>query len=260
MIFGGEFVNGIDLADISLWLFTLFFFGLIFYLRREDRREGYPLERDTDGKLEDEGVFWYAPKKTFTLPHNRGTVSVPHGKRDERNHAMARTAVWPGAPYQPNGDPMKASVGPGSFAEREDVEDLTDDGRQRIAPLRVDGRIYVAKDSPNPVGMTVYGGDGKPAGTIVDVWVDRSEAIIRYLEVDVGMDGVSTRVLLPVPFAKINGRRKRVDVDAIFAEHFVDAPKTASPDSITRLEEDKVSAYYGGGKLYAHHTRTESFI
>ncbi|MEM9842223.1 MAG: photosynthetic reaction center subunit H, partial [Pseudomonadota bacterium] len=40
MIFGGEFVQGIDLVDVSLWLFTLFFFGLIFYLRREDRREG----------------------------------------------------------------------------------------------------------------------------------------------------------------------------------------------------------------------------
>ncbi|MEO1136842.1 MAG: hypothetical protein AAFW68_09570, partial [Pseudomonadota bacterium] len=54
-------VSGIDLVDISLWAFTLFFFGLIFYLRREDRREGYPLELDTSGKEEDAGVFWYAP-------------------------------------------------------------------------------------------------------------------------------------------------------------------------------------------------------
>ncbi|TXM99400.1 photosynthetic reaction center subunit H, partial [Methylobacterium sp. WL103] len=27
-----------------LYAFFLFFFGLVFWLRREDRREGYPLE------------------------------------------------------------------------------------------------------------------------------------------------------------------------------------------------------------------------
>ncbi len=258
MNFGGEFVTGIDLVDISLWLFTLFFFGLIFYLRREDRREGYPLERDTDGELEDDGVIWYAPKKTFTLPHKRGTVSVPHGRRDQRDLALARTAVWPGAPFQPTGDPMRDAVGPASYAEREDIEDLTDDGRQRIAPLRVDGHIYVAEGSPNPVGMTVYGGDGKPAGEVVDVWVDRSEAIIRYLEVNIGKDGMADHVLLPIPFANISKGRNRVDVDAIFAHHFAGVPKSKSPTSVTRLEEDKIAGYYGGGKLYASPARTES--
>jgi len=258
MMFDGEFVAGIDMVDLALWGFTIFFFGLIFYLRREDRREGYPLERDTDGKLEDEGVVWYAPKKTFTLPHNRGTVSVPHGKRDTRKHAMARTAAWPGAPYQPTGDPMRDGVGPASYAERDDVADLTDDGRNRIAPLRADGHIYVAEDSPNPVGMTVYGGDKKPVGDIVDVWVDRSEAIIRYLEVNIGSDGMANNVLLPMPFVKVDKRRKRVDVDAIFAKHFAGVPKLKSPDSVTRLEEDMIAGYYAGGKLYAHPARTES--
>ncbi|MEL7454246.1 MAG: hypothetical protein AAGJ50_12835, partial [Pseudomonadota bacterium] len=44
MIFGGEYVDGIDLVDISLWLFTIFFIGLVFYLQAESRREGYPEE------------------------------------------------------------------------------------------------------------------------------------------------------------------------------------------------------------------------
>lgn len=34
----------IDGAQIALYAFWLFFFGLIIYLRREDKREGYPLE------------------------------------------------------------------------------------------------------------------------------------------------------------------------------------------------------------------------
>jgi photosynthetic reaction center H subunit len=33
-----------DAAQIALYGFWLFFFGLIVYLRREDKREGYPLE------------------------------------------------------------------------------------------------------------------------------------------------------------------------------------------------------------------------
>ncbi|MHA7870931.1 MAG: photosynthetic reaction center subunit H [Hyphococcus sp.] len=257
MIFGGEFVSGIDLVDISLWTFTLFFFGLIFYLRREDRREGYPLETDTGGKLEDAGVFWYAPKKTFHLPHNRGTVTVPHGPRDTRKHALARTAPWPGAPYQPTGDPMRDGVGPASFAVREDVRDLTDDGRSRIAPFRLGDGFEIAKEDADPRGMTVYGGDRKAAGKVVDVWVDRSEAIVRYLEVDIGSEGMVNNVLLPMPFAKINKERRRVDVDAIFAKHFDGVPKTKDADSITRLEEDQIAGYYGGGKLYATPSRTE---
>ncbi len=257
MMFDSEFYRDIDMVSVYLWAFTLFFIGLIFYLRREDRREGYPLEKDTDGKLEDQGVIWYPPKKTFTLPHNRGTVTVPHGKRDERKHALKRSAVWPGAPYLPTGDPMRDAVGPASYAEREDVPDLTNDGRNRIVPLRVDGHIYVAESSPNPVGMTVYGGDGAPAGEVVDVWVDRAEAVIRYLEVKLGGDGEAAHVLAPIPFVLISKKRNRVDVEAIFAKHFAGVPKTKSPDSITRLEEDMIAGYYAGGKLYATPSRTE---
>jgi len=33
-----------DFAQICVYLFWFFFAGLIYYLRREDKREGYPLE------------------------------------------------------------------------------------------------------------------------------------------------------------------------------------------------------------------------
>ena len=39
----------IDVASIAIWLFWVFFFGLIYYLRREDHRYGYPLENDAGG-------------------------------------------------------------------------------------------------------------------------------------------------------------------------------------------------------------------
>ena len=36
----------IDVAQLVLYGFWIFFAGLIIYLRREDKREGYPLESD----------------------------------------------------------------------------------------------------------------------------------------------------------------------------------------------------------------------
>jgi photosynthetic reaction center H subunit len=42
-------VEYIDFAQITVYLFWLFFAGLIIYLRREDKREGYPLESDRKG-------------------------------------------------------------------------------------------------------------------------------------------------------------------------------------------------------------------
>ena len=42
---------GIDFASISIILFFIFFTLLIIYLRREDRREGYPLEEDPSGRV-----------------------------------------------------------------------------------------------------------------------------------------------------------------------------------------------------------------
>ena len=40
----GAITASIDVAQVTLYLFWLFFAGLLIYLRREDKREGYPLE------------------------------------------------------------------------------------------------------------------------------------------------------------------------------------------------------------------------
>ena len=91
---------------------------------------------------------------------------------------------------------------------------------------------------------------------ITDVWVDRSETIIRYLEVNAG----GRRVLLPLTFARIDKARGTVNVKAIFGAQFSGVPATASADQVTLLEEDKICAYYGAGTLYAHPSRTEPLL
>lgn len=257
MIFGGEFVTGIDLVDVSLWIFCLFFLWLVFWLDRESHREGFPTEQDETGLPEHEGILFKPPAKTYLLPHGRGQVTVPPGEGDKRDLALKRTAPWAGSPFEPTGDPMKDGVGPASYAEREDVPDLTNDGRPRIVPFSAGDGYTVAELDADPRGMDVYGADNVKGGVVTDLWVDRSEAIIRYLEVNTGSTEAPHSVLLPVPFAVIKGSKQRVDVDAVFGHHFKDVPTTKDASSVTRLEEDKISGYYGGGKLYAEPDRLE---
>jgi len=259
----GEFVTGIDLVDILLALFTVFFLGLVLYLQREGMREGYPLESDDDrGRVDTATPVFYPQPKTFRLMHGRGDLTYSYGPRDTRELALKRTAPWPGAPYVPTGDPMTDGVGPASYAERADYPDLALSGAPRIVPFREVPDYYVPKNTSDPRGMTVYGADGQRAGEVVDLWVDRSEAIIRYFEVTVdGTGEVPRRVLLPVPFAvKRGGRRPGIHVEAINASHFAQVPTTKLPTSVTRLEEDKIAGFFGGGKLYANAKRQEPFL
>ncbi len=259
----GEFVTGIDLVDILLALFVVFFLGLVLYLQREGMREGYPLESDDGrGRLDTATPVFYPQPKTFRLMHGRGDQTYSYGPRDTRELALERTAPWPGAPSVPTGDPMVDGVGPASYAERADYPDLTLAGEPRIAPFRVSPGYVVPEDTADPRGMAVYGADGKRAGEVVDLWVDRSEALIRYFEVAVDGTGETPRhVLLPVPFAdKRGGRRPGIHVEAILAEHFAKVPVTREPASVTRREEDRISGFYGGGKLYATAKRQEPVL
>lgn len=253
------FNGGLDVTEWVLYGFFLFFAGLIIYLRREDRREGYPLEDDATGRRESEGgLLFTAQPKVFRLPHNAGTVSKPDGSRDSDDLKARRTAAWSGAPLEPVGDPLQAGVGPGAYANRAKTPDLMLHGAPRVVPLRVAADFYLDKRDPDPRGMNVVAADNVVAGTVSDVWVDRSEYLIRYLEVQ--LPNSAKRVLVPMPMAVIQGGRKRVKVNALLASQFGNAPQLSNPDQITRDEEERVSAYVGAGTLYATPARSEPWL
>ena len=54
--------------------------------------------------------------------------------------------------------------------------------------------------------------------------------------------------------------RRRVRVDAVLAAQFAGAPILANPDQVTLDEEERVSAYFGAGYLYATPARAEPFL
>jgi photosynthetic reaction center H subunit len=256
----GAITQYVDVAQLVLYLFWAFFAGLIFYLQRESKREGFPLESPLpNGEIvKTKGLIAMPSPKTFLLPHG-GEVTVPNDKNNEPALHAAPAHPWNGAPLEPTGNPMLDGVGPGAFANRADAPDLAYDGSIKIVPLRALSDHQVSSKDPDPRGMDVLGADGEVGGRVRDLWVDRSEMMFRYLEVSVPLSGGGTReVLLPMTFCRIG--RQSVRVQALLGEQFAHVPAIKNPEQVTLLEEEKITAYYGGGTLYAEPGRGDPLL
>lgn len=247
----------IDLASIALYLFWAFFAGLIYYLHRENKREGYPLVADRKDQLMPVNGFPAPPPpKTYLLAD--GKKIVVDGRADNRPVKAEYVDSLPGSPLEPTGNPMIDGVGPAAYAERDDHPDMTIDGLAKIVPLRAAPGYYLESRDPDPRGMNVKGLDGLVAGVVKDAWVDRSEYIMRYYEV--ALTGSEKIVLVPSNMCRVDGAKRELRVKAVLASQFADAPVLRNPDVITLLEEDKVCGYFGGGYLYATPARMEPVL
>ena len=246
----GAITSYIDVAQLTLYAFWIFFAGLIFYLRREDKREGYPLVSDRLGPQLIEGVPPMPRAKVFHLADG-STRRAPREEAPELPN-LTPAAPWPGAPGQPSGNPLRDGVGPAAYAQRADVPDHAfDDGLPKIVPLRAVAEFFLATEDADPRGMSVLGTDGVVAGHVVDAWIDRAETIVRYLEVELDPALGAGRVLLPMPFAVLRPGLGEIHVAALTGALFAEIPRLRDPDRVTLREEDRISAYYGGGMLYA---------
>ena len=251
----GAITSYIDVAQLVLYAFWIFFAGLIFYLRREDKREGYPLLGDHGGAAI-QGFPPLPSPKIFLLGNGERQIAP----RPERPAVVKAVPVgaWPGAPLTPTGNPMLDGVGPAAYAERADVPDRTfDDELPKIVPLRNVPDFFLAWEDPDIRGMAVFGADRVRAGVVVDAWIDRSEVVIRYLEVELAE---GHRVLLPMNFADIRAKRRMITVSAILGAQFAAVPALKHPETVTFLEEDRITAYYAGGYMYAVPGRTVSLL
>jgi photosynthetic reaction center H subunit len=246
----------LDVAQLVLYAFFVFFAGLIWYLRQEDRREGYPLESEADGVVRSRGFLFIPAPKTFRLADG-SVIKAPTLQPDARPLNAAKVEPWPGAPFEPTGDPLLSGVGPGAFAVRPDFPAKTHDGHTLIAPMRVATNYTVAPEGGNPLGFVVIGVDRKAAGAVKDIWVDRAETTLRYYEVALEN---SRSALIPVRFADVNFRARSIKVNALRASQFAQVPALADPDCVTMQEEDKIAAFYGAGTLYATPARAEPLL
>jgi len=249
--FFGEF----DLAALSIWLFWGFFALLIFYIQRENMREGYPLENDDGTEAANQGPFPVPSDKTFKLPHGRGEVTVPSGQNPERsNIPMAQTSKTNGSPFEPTGDPMLDGVGPASWAPRRDAPELDGHGHPKIIPMAAN-EAFAHAAGRDPRGLPVMSGDDETVGEVTDMWIDEPEQLVRYLEYTLDAKWGTGNRLVPLTLARI--KSDRVVIQSIYGKHFATVPTIASPTQVTLLEEEKICGYYGGGLLYADLARQD---
>ncbi len=245
----------LDVASISLWLFFGFFVALVIWIQRENQREGYPLMDEDGTQADGGGVFPNPEDKTFILPHGRGTYTVPSQQPPERegiDALLAGGSPAGGFPFDPAGNPLADGVGPASWANRRDEPELDGKGHPKIVPMAGLSNFAVAAGA-DPRGLPVTAGDGAIVGKIVDMWLDEPEQLVRYLEIELDAEfGEGTR-LVPLTLARI--LRNEVRVKSIYGAHFGGVPKTKAPNQVTKLEEDMICAYYGGGTLYADEAR-----
>lgn len=248
---GVNFFGDFDLASAAIWGFWLFFALLVYYLQTENMREGYPLETEDGKRAPNQGPFPVPAPKTFNLPHGRGAVTVPTLAPEGRPVALARTAASEGFPHAPTGNPMTDGVGPAAWAPRRDVPELDGHGHNKIVPMSKLSAFAVSAGR-DPRGLPVQAADLHVAGTVSDMWVDAPEQLVRYLEVTLA-DGAKR--LVPLPMAKIY--TDKVVVRALTADLFAGIPATKAADTVTLLEEEKISAYVAGGTMYATGRRTQ---
>jgi photosynthetic reaction center H subunit len=247
------FFADFDLAQLTLYLFWAFFVGLVIYLQRENNREGFPLENEAGEVTSNQGMPSNPDEiKTFKLPHGRGDAIVPDHARDKRKLALEQNNVANGAPLLPTGDPMTDGIGAAAWADRRDLPELDGHGKPKLQPMKnvKDFEVSAGKD---PRGLNVVSADKKVVGVVTDLWVDVPEQLVRYLEVE--LDN-KTSCLLPIPLAKIN--QNSVIVNSLYGKHFTSIPKNKSKKQVTMLEEEKISAFVGGGNLYASYDRLSS--
>ncbi|MEM1064318.1 MAG: photosynthetic reaction center subunit H [Pseudomonadota bacterium] len=249
---GVNFFGNVDLASVSIWLFWIFFAGLIYYLQTENMREGYPLEDEDGNVTPNQGPFPVPKPKTFHLRDGKGDLTVPSAENEAAHRrsdlALARTAEVGGFPLAPTGNPLADGVGPASWVPRRDEPELDGHGHPKITPMAGHEAFFVSAGR-DPRGLPVLSRDDQVVGHITEMWIDAAEHMVRYLEYELAPEWGTGKRLVPITLSRVN--EKWVMVRSLNAKDFGGVPTIAGAEQITKLEEEKVSAYYAGGTLYS---------
>ena len=244
----GVFTEQTDFTQLLTAAFVLFFLGLVYYIRGEDKREGYPLE-EAIPTLRHRIVGFPTTREPKTYERlEGGLVTLPHEYERRELNAQPRE-TFPGAPLYPIGEPLIAGIGPGSYALRRDEPFVMLDGSPQLEPLRV-ATDYICVDRAfDPRGRSVVGADLVPAGRVVDIWIDKGSKILRYVEI--ALDGETRHRLVPIFSVNLPYQGSYISIESIKAAQLALAPVLKEPDTITAREEDFVNAFFAGGTMYA---------
>jgi len=244
----GSITYHIDFAETALVLFFLGFLGIVWFLRRLDKREGYPMKTSPFSARPMLGFPSPPDPKTYLLEEG-GTTVAPHYYPQPPSRAVPLYS-FDGTPMTPVGNPLLAALGPGAWVMRRDEPMLTEKGELMLEPLRKSKEWSVEKGEADPRGMVVFDRRWKKVGVVHDVWVDKSIKILRLLEIELRAGLASGRVLVPIFHTEIDEQAREVRITALEAHQFADLPMPSKPDELTAREDDRLNAYFAAGYFY----------
>lgn len=251
----GNITDYIDLPQVAFWVFFLFFVGLCYWLRMQDKREGYPTKQSPFSSVQSNGILPMPDPHTY-LTIEDGPVVAPHDQVQIQQNARP---LYPfdGTPLSPVGNPLLAGIGPGAWVMRREGPALTEQGEEALQPLRVMHEWSLFKGETDPRGMVVFDRRYNRIGVVREIWIDRGARIMRMLEVDLDAGLSAGPVLVPIYHTVIKERERTVRVTALLAHQFAEVPRPVAPNSITGREEERLNAYFAAGRFYAGSTLTE---
>ena len=129
----GAITQYVDVAQLVLYVFWGFFAGLIYYLLRENHREGYPMDAGRDPGPTQE-VWPPVPEPKRFEMHDGQVFLSPDVHRPDGDYSAAPAHRFNGAPLEPVGDPLLAGVGPRAILTRAACPSLT---QQVTRPARL---------------------------------------------------------------------------------------------------------------------------
>lgn len=253
----GNITEVIDLPDTAWWIFFVFFLGLVWYNRRQDKREGYPMKESPFSSKQSLGFPLPPEEPQAYLLNEGGITTAPHYYEPGDMHAKP-LYVFAGTPLTPVGNPLLAGIGPGAWVKRKNEPMLTEKGELLLEPMRkLEPEWSIGKKDADPRGMKVFDWRWNEVGIVHDVWIDQGIKVIRMFEVDLLPGLGAARVLVPLYHTTISERMREIRVTALRSYQFADIPMPAKPGEITAREDERLNAYFAAGHFYRNSGLTE---
>ena len=244
-------VGNLDVAILCVIAFVIFFAGLLVHLRREDKREGYPVEvAGMFGRTHSAQGFPAIPKpKLFYRPHDRGVAQAPRVEQPEL--VRPGEALPPIAyPLDPGPNPLAEGVGAAAYTRiREELPDLDVEGEPKLISLNDHADYCIPDGDPDPRGWVLLSADEQRVGKVHDLWFNRAEFFLRYYEVSIA--GAEGRRLVPAFFAEALPRDRAVRATTLVARDLRRVPVRADDSCITMREEDRLNGFFAGGLRFS---------
>ena len=204
----GAITAYIDVAQLVLYAFWIFFAGLIYYLHPREPPRGLP---DGDRRAAAASIDRLADvADAQDLPAAHDGQRRCRARAESRRTQLERRAGAPlrrraaGADRRPDAGRRR----PGLLGDlRPDEPDLDHHGTPKIVPLRLAPESSVSAQDTDPRGLPRgrRRRRRRPARSR-DLWIDRGEMIFRYLEVESRRQR-ARRCCVPMTFARITRRR-----------------------------------------------------